>query len=485
MKITFIEPPNLKGAESFERVFGCNYTYYPIPNIFVLVVAAVLKNAGYEVNYIDAANMYWKEKEINNFLEKDNSDIISVHSTNLSKENDLIFVDKIRKNKKNIIIVFTGPAPTINPSDFIINENMIVIRGEPEYAFLELVKWLKGQSNFFFEKIRTVPIYALSYMLNGKVINNPSMEPILDLDSLPFPDRNLLNKNLYYCPKIGKEPWTVVLTSRGCSYRCIYCVPCTLSFSREIEYKSKYAKKPPVRKRTAKNVIEELKLLKEQGYRSFTIIDDNFPWEEDRTFKICKGIEEFGFQWGCLARADHITERVADAFAKSGCQFVDIGVESFDQKILDYINKNLKVERIYQAIDILKRYKIDVKLNILLGTSPLETKETILNNLKIIKKIKPSTVMFSIVSPFPGTDYYKICKENKWFANGDYHPTSLQKDAIVNYPNLTTSDLKDLIKKINYSYYFSFSFIFLALKRIKSLRGFIRGLISLKRKLSF
>jgi len=61
MRITFIEPPNFIGKASVEKVFGCNLTIYPIPNIFTLIIAALLKNNGLQVNYIDAANMGWRE----------------------------------------------------------------------------------------------------------------------------------------------------------------------------------------------------------------------------------------------------------------------------------------------------------------------------------------------------------------------------------------------------------------------------------------
>ena len=478
MKITFIEPPNWTGKESFERVFGCNLTIYPFPNIFTLITAGLLKNKGYDVVYIDAANMYWNEDEFDKFIQNDCSDIISIHSINLAKENDLLTLEKIRKIKKDVKIIFTGPSPTMNPGDFIKDNNVFVVRGEQELTFLEFVTTIKEKKNYN-------DILGLSYGLNGAILNNPVRELIEDLDSLPFPDRTLLDRDLYFCPKIGKEPWTTVLTSRGCSYRCIYCVPCSLSFSRELEYKSKYGKKPPVRKRSAKNVIEEIKLLKSQGYRSFTIIDDNFPWEQDRTLEICRGIEELGFEWGCLSRADRITEQIAAAFTRSGCQFVDIGVESFDQAVLDYVKKDMKIETIYRAVDILKKYKIDVKFNILLGASPLETEDIILNNLKIIKKLKPSTVMFSIVSPFPGTEYYETCKKNGWFSEGDYYSIPLHKQAIVSYPDLTSVDLERLIKKLTFKYYLRPGFFLSSLKRIKSPRGLLRGLVSLKRKLSF
>ncbi|MFH0926699.1 MAG: radical SAM protein, partial [bacterium] len=482
MKITFFDPPNSKGKESVERVFGCNLTIYPVPNIFALTTAAVLRNEGHQVNYIDAANSYWTKSQFEDFLRNDDSVVLSIHSVNLSKEIDLMALEMIRDIKGSTLVVFTGPAPTYQPNEFIKDKNVYVIRGEPEFTFTELINELaKPPQERSFDKIE-----GLSFMNNGMSIqDNPPRTPISDLDSLPFPARDLLDKRLYYNPKIGLTPWTVVLTSRGCCYRCIYCVPCSLSFSRELEYKKYYGQKPPVRKRSVENIIKEICLLKEQGYKAISIIDDNFIWGEERTIAICNGIKGLGLQWGCLARAEHITEKVACAMAEAGCQYIDLGAESFNQEILDYIHKDLKVADVYKAIKILKKYGIDVKLNILLGTSPLETEKIVLENIKIVKKLKVSTVMFSIASPFPGTEFYNIVKQNHWFDKGDYYPTYLQKKAIVSYPNLSAKDLERLLKKANYSYYLSPSFIVQGLKRIKSFRGLFGAVIAYWRKLNF
>lgn len=481
MKITFIDIPNWMERESVERVFGCNLTIYPVPNVFTLIIAAILRDGGHRVNYIDCANYYWSQQQFKDFLYKDDSDLLGIHSVNLSKQIDLFALEKIREIKRFIPVVFTGPAPTYFVEEFLKDENVYVIRGEPEFTFKELVSELSQPIN----KRNLENIDGLSYLKNAMLIHNNSRLPISDLDFLPFPARELLDQRLYFNPKIGLNPWTVLLASRGCSYRCIYCVPCSLNFAREIEYKRFYNCKPPVRLRSVRNIIEEFRVLKKQGYRSISIIDDNFIWGEKRTLELCEGIKNLGIQWGCLARADHITERITKSMAEAGCQYIDLGVESFNQDVLDYIHKDLKVQRIYEAINIMKKYRIGVKLNILLGTSPIETEEIILENLRRVKELKPSTVMFSIVSPFPGTEFYNIVKENNWFDKEDYYPTYLQKKATISYPNLSSKDLNRLIRRCNYNYYLSPSFIMQGLKRIKSFRGLLSALAAYGRKLNF
>ena len=89
MKITFLTPPILIGNRATERVAGCTYSLYPVPNIYELTIAAVAQNAGFEVNYIESILNKWKKDDFIEFIKNDNSDIYAVWTVNLGKKNDL------------------------------------------------------------------------------------------------------------------------------------------------------------------------------------------------------------------------------------------------------------------------------------------------------------------------------------------------------------------------------------------------------------
>ncbi|MBR5531787.1 MAG: radical SAM protein, partial [Bacteroidales bacterium] len=166
-------------------------------------------------------------------------------------------------------------------------------------------------------------------------------------------------------------------------------------------------------------------------------------------------------------------------------KYVDLGVESFDDEILKYVKKGITSEQIFSAIKSLKKYKVPVKLNILIGCSPLETKETIKRTLATVKKLNVDQVMFNIVSPFPGTEYYKLCKENGWIGtdNGEYVPTDVQRESILNFPHLTSKEMERLLYKNNLSYFLSPKFIWKQMKRFSSWEEFTYALKALKIKL--
>lgn len=478
MKITFIDPPNFLERKNIERVFGCTYSHYPIPNIFILQAAAVFEEAGFIAKYIDAPVLRWSLKDTVEFLKGNPSDVYCFYTVNLAKKIDLYFLEKIRTIYPEKLIIFFGPTPTYAPTDFLRDENTIVVRGEPELTMKELAHHLLNGKDYR-------NIKGISLLSAGSVMQN-EMRPINeDLDSLPLPARHiLLCRERYYNPKLNRRLFTAVIISRGCPYQCRYCVPCSLSFARELENKKFIGSKPKVRMRSIQNAIEEFSLLKKQGYKAISFLDDQFIWDTPRLEAISNQLAVHKFLWGCLARPDHINEDVARILKSTGCNYIDIGVESFQQSILDDIHKDLKVEECLEAVSVLRKYNINFKLNILLGSSPLETKETIRYNLKVIKKIKPYAVMFSICNPFPGTEFWDMAKNNHWLIDEEYVPVDVQKESTINYPHLTRGDLEKEARLLNLRFYLSFYFLFNAIKRIFiHPKDIINGIISLSRKI--
>lgn len=475
MRIIFIDPPDFVRKKNVERVFGCTYSLYPIPNIFSLSNAALLEKNGFEVRYIDMANEGWSQKRFTAFLKNQTYDCYVFHSVNLSMGGDLEAYAQIRGVKENAYIVFTGPAPTYFAHRFVKDERTFVVRGETELALLELMRYLRDKGDL--SKIK-----GLSFKSSDYFCDNPARPLIEDLDSLPHPARHLLNRNLYYNPKLQKRPFTVMQTSRNCSYRCLFCVPNSASFACGLEHRKYYNSNPPVRLRSAENIVAEFADLREKGYKAVSIIDDQFLWQKDRTLKICNGIKELKISWGCLARADHITEDVVKALAQSGCHYVDLGIESFNQEILDFIRKDLRLERVYEARRLLKRHGIMVKINLILGCSPLQTRQNIEEDIRKAKDLDVDAVMFSIATPFPGTEFYELARKNHWFREGDYEAQSVQMKAIINYPHLSSRELDWLVRKANLSFYFGPRLIMKNFSRILRPKGLYSTLRALKRK---
>lgn len=476
MKITFIDSPVNRGERVPERVFGCTYGRYPIPNIFLLYSASVLEEKGYDVKYVNCTAQGMNVTAFDDFLKNDRSDAYIFYSVNLSREIDRRSRSRIRLLRgPEVAIVSIGPAPTYYVSDFIDDEMTFVVRGEPELVLPELFSSLDDPSG----------ISGVSILKNGSISNGSRSEPLLDLDGLPFPARHLLTEDFYFNPKFGgrKGKFTAMLTSRGCPYRCVYCVPNSLSFARELEFKKDMDRKPPYRARSSGNVIDEFSYLQHSGYSHISIIDDEFTIDRKRVLEICDGISGMGISWGCLARTDSIDSELAAAMVKAGCIYVDIGVESLEQEILDDIRKDINAESIKESVGLLKKAGIFTKLNILIGSSSLETGKTIRRTVDGAIALKPDSIMFSICNPFPGTEFYDIAMSNGFFDQGDYFPVDVQKRSTISLPGASSEYLERELRRANLKFFLSPRFILRNIWRLRSPGRFARAFAALWRKL--
>lgn len=478
MKITFLVPPSFDNERPAERSAGCTRVVVLAPNIYELTMAAVLEqDSRYDVKYRDFVYNGATPEQFNEFINGDNSDIYIIWGVNLSFDTDMNAIGCIRQAHPHTPVILLGPGPTYFTHKYLKHNDIIIVRGEPEATCAELIDHLYNRTDWS-------GIDGISYRgTDGNVVTNKPRKLINDLDSLPFPARHLVADHTFHNPKLKTGPYTTMFTSRNCPFHCIYCVPSSLSFAREIESRRATGHKPAIGFRTIASIEKEVAMLHEQGYKAIGFMDDNFIWNAERTRAICDIMRRYGMVWGCEARVDAITPEIARMLGESGCRYVDLGVESFDDSILEYVKKGITVADIYRAISELKKNKVPVKLNILIGSSPLETKQTVKKTLKEAKKLGVDQVMFNIVSPFPGTEYYKQCVDNGWLATPDYVPTDVQRHSILNLPSISAKEMEHLLFMNNLRFFLSPRFIIKHICRFKSWSEFTSALKSLKIKL--
>lgn len=464
MKVTFLIPPVLDGTRDVDRCFGCNYSIYFLPLLPVLYMATLLKNEA-DVVILDFPAQKKSRADFENFVACDDSDIYIFYTVFLCQKTDILARECLRKKRPGAYFIFSGPQATFNPQDFLDKEDTFMLRGEPEFIALELVRALKARSDL-------TGIPGLSYRGSGKIIHNPQLSIINDIDRLPIPDRSMLDHKFYYNPKLHNIPHTAALTSRGCFGRCWFCVPNSLSYARELEYKKHSQGKPAPRLHSAWRVIEEFRGISRLGFKSVSIIDDEFLWDDERTIQICSGVKDLKLEWSCLARPDKVSGRAARAMKEAGCAYVDLGVESFDEEVLKEIGKDMLPQDTERAVQVLRENDIEVEINVLFGATPKETKKTIRKTLRAVKKLNVDYALFSIANPFPGTDFYQAAKKEGWMVYGDYVAVDPSKSAIIAYPHLSKKKLEQFVAYAYLSFYFSPHYLLKQLLKVRSLKDF-------------
>jgi radical SAM superfamily enzyme YgiQ (UPF0313 family) len=234
---------------------------------------------------------------------------------------------------------------------------------------------------------------------NGEIIQNEDREFIKDLDSLPFPSRELVDNSLYIRPDLGVAQTTLV-TERGCPHRCIFCLAPVFSGRK-------------VRKRSPDNVIAEIRECVEvHGIHDFLFRSDLFTADRAWVEELCNALIETGLniRWSANSRVDKIEEDLLRLMKKAGCWLLAFGVESGSQEMLNNMRKGTKLEQARHALSTCRKAGIKSSIYILLGL-PWETEDTFNKSLSFAKELNPNFLEFFYVYPFKGTELRNMVED--------------------------------------------------------------------------
>ncbi len=351
-----------------------------------------------------------------------------------------------KKVNQNIKVILFGLHPSSRPEDCLQNENVdFIIIGEPEKTISELVDALAEEKRDF--KV----IDGLGFREKGKPILTKKRAVIEDLDSLPFPARHLLPMNVYaqavrQNPLRGEihKPYTIVITSRGCPYNCVFCSNC-------IVWGKKW------RPRSPKNVVDEIEqVIKTFGIAQIDFSDDNMTLDKERMIQICDLIVARGlkFEWFTPngIRADTLDEGLLRKMKAAGCKKIRIAPESGVQRIVnDVIKKNLDLKTVEQAVVLCKKVGIKVGCFFVIGLIG-ETKADIEETINFAYKLKglgADTFIFSIAMPLYGTAFYEQAKQKGFLREGFCDYALAATEPQVETPEWSAKDLQELCMKAN------------------------------------
>ena len=374
------------------------------PPLGLLYLSSMFKEYGFETKLYDLD--FVDENALVKQASHEQPEIVAITSTTPSYYSIVHVIKRLREILKNSLFAVGGPHATLVPEDFIGIADVIV-KGEGERVISELVKMSRKQR------------FKNTIVLNGETVEN--------LDEIPYPDRSILDRR-YYSENLGS-----MFTSRGCPYNCLFCA-------------TRFIMGRKFRARSVGNVIGEWIELKEK-YKApkIRILDDVFTFNRQRAVEICKQVKEYGLgEWSLPngVRVDNVDAELLELMADSGCTTVWYGVESGSQKVINILRKGIKLEQVEKVVECSKDVGLSIGLFFMVG-APGETLETIYETLKLIEKLDPDYVHFSIATPYPGTDFWKWVEENGRFLTHDY--SKFEREFIFETPDYP---LKDRIKAI-------------------------------------
>ncbi|MEI6597390.1 MAG: radical SAM protein [bacterium] len=389
-KITFISPGVRYLTRSYSQPLGVLY-----------LVSYVRKKfpEKFKFDLIDQAIADLTSEQVLEEVKKINPDIVGFSCLSLDADQMQEIAGLIKKALPDCLIFLGGPYASVFYDQALERTNIdIVIIGEGEKTFAELIQR-------FLDKQPLDNVKGTAYKKDGKIILAPPRELVDNLDSLPFPAWDLIDfkkysklpsMNLYSAAK----PWSIIFTSRGCPYHCLYC-------------HNIFGKK--ARFRSAENVIEEIEILtKKYGVKEIQIVDDVFNLDLNRAKKICDLIVDRGIKIKiCFpngVRADRMDRELIKKLKNAGCYSVTCAIETASLRLQKEINKNLDLDRVKQVIAWLDEEGIITHGFCMLGF-PGETEEEMEMTIKYATNSRLMVAIFFTVVVYPKTKIFEYARK--------------------------------------------------------------------------
>lgn len=411
-------------------------SFYPNLGLGYLV-AYVKKYLSHKVNI----QIIEGKKNLANRIKGVSADIIGFTASSCFYPDSVYCIRSIR-SFFNGPILLGGPHIASLPKTLPPEVNAGII-GEGEQTLCDLLHVFVETGKLNTEVLSS--INGISFHDGGKVSVTPRRLDIELLDSIPFPDRNAFDMKRYLKPHNILENYqylrgTSILTSRGCPYKCIFCQP-TIMWDK-------------MRMHSAEYVVEEIQYLYDTyGLEAIAIVDDLFISSKKRVEQVVRGLSRNKIlgkiKYRVEGRANLMDDELMKILKAMNVVQIELGLESGNNRVLQYLKgNNVSVEDNKRAISLAKKYGMGVYGLVMVG-SPGETKEEMMDTLKLLEDPQINTCSASKTIPFPGTKLWSEAQADRFITNlEDWKKltTTLEKGSVYINEKVPYDEFKIIFK---------------------------------------
>lgn len=409
------------------------------PPLGLAYLASYLKRHKISAEIVDANAHNLSKEEIIKKVISSGSKIIGIGTTSAIAEMAFELCEKIKEKDSSKIIVFGGIHISCLTEESLRKCTAIdyAVIGEGEEIFHKLILAIKNKKSV--KKIK-----GIAFIEKNKFVKTSAEELIMDLDGLPFPEKESLPDHLYqpgseFDIGIKGEKYWEIITSRGCPNKCTYC-------SSSHFWKN-------IRMRSVENIFQEIKQLSEKGVRYLSFLDDTFTISEKRVVELCEKIKPLKLKWDCYARVNNLSEKMVKSMKNAGCLGMRIGFESGSNEMLQKIKKNTTIEQARKAMKIIRKYDLKTFGFFMIGL-PQDNQKTIKKTIEFAIELEPTFASFAIATPFPGTEMFQEYLDKNWMPeNVNLHNLDLHSSELTRTDELSSEEILQYYKKANRKFY--------------------------------
>lgn len=347
--------------------------------IGLLYVAAALEAEGHDVTVVDAEAENLGTKETGQRIVDSCPDIVGFSVTTPIWGEAAKLAYGCKMTNPRYVVVMGGPHVSAVPYE-VARHGFIdaVVTGEGETGMCMVADTCKRDGSAELPRII-----------------KPPPEPV-PLDELAFPSRHLVD-NSRYLSLFSGEPYTLMVSARGCPYNCIFCASkCT--FGRRTRFRS------------VGNVVEELvEVVEYYGIHDVTFSDDTFTLDKKRTIELCGAIKDakLDLRFKVASRVDKVDADILHCLKVAGCWQVSFGIESAKQKTLNFLKKGITPAQSRRAVKLAKEAGLGTYASYILGVQG-ETKKDVERTVKFADELDTDYAQFTVATPLPGTEMWDL-----------------------------------------------------------------------------
>ena len=464
MHVLIINPPwpgKGFGTRSQNRIIkhrSDKYLQYPV---FLAYSAAQLKQAGHRVSYIDSVIEELDLKQTLDRVRELAPRVIFMETTTPSIASDYHDLTEL-KAATGATVIAGGPHASYFHRTVLAECPAIdvVVRHEFDTKLAAVVSNL--------DRLETIT--GITYRHKGRIIDNGDGQMHGDLDQIPFPDRDTIPWHWYLEAWYSRRPFMNMMTSRGCPYRCTFCLWPQIMYGHKQRFRS------------IDNVMAEIRHLKSRyGVREINIDDGTFTTNKARVIDFCQRLrrEKINLLWTCNGRVDNLDDEMLAEMKHSGCKMIRLGVESGSQQVLDQIRKGLTLEQISAGVKRVKKHGIQALGGFMFGF-PYDSRQTIEETLAFAKKLSPDQVQFSINMCYPGTALYEYARANDLLLTKSFKEFDMTHGPVVKTQDMSREELANILARAYRGFYFRPRYMLQTLRHMGDLDEIRRVLRSLK-----
>ncbi len=447
--ILFINPLWFEGS-TFDELIS------KAPPLGLAYIAAVLEKDGFgNVRIIDmkAEEMNFEElkKEISGFK----PEILGITMATGQVSSAIRIIKMAKEINLKALSVIGGPHASALPEKTLEETNAdVCIFGEGEATMLELAQAVVKKQGL--DAIR-----GIAFKIGDLIKKNPPQPLIQDLNSLPLPARHLLpppEKYSHDSRTTITNIETVVMTSRGCPFRCAFCDKSV--FGRTL------------RLRSVGNVSDEIEqLVKKYNINSIRFFDDLFTVVPSRVKEMCDEFKRrnLKIKWVCEARVNTVNLEMLKMMKDAGCTEVHYGIESGNQEVLNLQQKDITLEQVRQAIKWTNDAGIESRGYFIIGL-PGDNKKTIKETIKFGRSLNLTSAGIFFYAPYPGNFMrkYKLEDYGEVLAKSWDDYITFEKPVFIP-KGMTEKELIKLFKRAYLEMHLNFKSISNILKRVRNI----------------